>query len=648
MLRALTARIGGRRMCQKITGDVIGIDLGTTNSCVAVMEGQTPRVIENAEGQRTTPSVVAFLEDGSRLVGAPAKRQAVTNPQNTVFATKRLIGRRYDDAMTKKDKASMPYAIVGGDNGDAWVEARGTKYSPSQIGAMVLNKMKETADAFLGRPVKHAVITVPAYFNDSQRQATKDAGKISGLDVLRIINEPTAASLAYGLGKEDKTIAVYDLGGGTFDVSILDIAQGVFEVKATNGDTFLGGEDFDHALMTHFLESFKAESGIDLAGDKMALQRLREAAEKAKIELSSTGSTEVNLPFITADASGPKHLVLTVTRANLEKLVGPLVERTRAPCLAAIKDSGLATSDIGDVILVGGMTRMPMVSTVVKSLFNREPSKGVNPDEVVAMGAAIQGSVLRGDLKDILLLDVTPLSLGIETLGGVMTRIIDRNSTVPVKKAKVFSTAADNQPVVGVKVFQGEREMAQDNKLMGQFDLTGIPPAPRGVPQIEVTFDIDANGIVQVSAKDKGTGKEQAITIQSSGGLSDAEVEAMMRDAEANAEADKAKRELVELRNEAEAKHDSVDKQLAEWRSKIDDAAAKEIEGARDTLKAAMDKDDVEGLRQAIEAVDQALMKIGQAVYNQGQSAGAAKDGAKDNTVDAEGEDVTDKKDKKE
>jgi molecular chaperone DnaK len=426
--------------------------------------------------------------------------------------------------MTKKDKASMPYAIVGGDNGDAWVEARGTKYSPSQIGAMVLNKMKETADAFLGRPVKHAVITVPAYFNDSQRQATKDAGKISGLDVLRIINEPTAASLAYGLGKEDKTIAVYDLGGGTFDVSILDIAQGVFEVKATNGDTFLGGEDFDHALMTHFLESFKAESGIDLAGDKMALQRLREAAEKAKIELSSTGSTEVNLPFITADASGPKHLVLTVTRANLEKLVGPLVERTRAPCLAAIKDSGLATSDIGDVILVGGMTRMPMVSTVVKSLFNREPSKGVNPDEVVAMGAAIQGSVLRGDLKDILLLDVTPLSLGIETLGGVMTRIIDRNSTVPVKKAKVFSTAADNQPVVGVKVFQGEREMAQDNKLMGQFDLTGIPPAPRGVPQIEVTFDIDANGIVQVSAKDKGTGKEQAITIQSSGGLSDAEV----------------------------------------------------------------------------------------------------------------------------
>ena len=566
---------------------VIGIDLGTTNSCVAVMDGKDAKVIENAEGARTTPSIVAFTTDGERLVGQPAKRQAVTNPENTIFAVKRLIGRRYDDPVTEKDKKLVPYKIVKGDNGDAWVEAGGKKQSPSQISAMILQKMKETAEAYLGEKVEKAVITVPAYFNDAQRQATKDAGKIAGLEVLRIINEPTAAALAYGLDKkEGKTIAVYDLGGGTFDISVLEIGDGVFEVKSTNGDTFLGGEDFDMRLVEYLAAEFKKEQGIDLRNDKLALQRLKEAAEKAKIELSSSTQTEINLPFITADQTGPKHLTMKLTRAKFEQLVDDLVQRTIEPCKAALKDAGLKAGEIDEVVLVGGMTRMPKVQEVVKQFFGKEPHKGVNPDEVVAMGAAIQAGVLQGDVKDVLLLDVTPLSLGIETLGGVFTRLIERNTTIPTKKSQVFSTAEDSQSAVTIRVFQGEREMAADNKMLGQFDLVGIPPAPRGVPQIEVTFDIDANGIVNVSAKDKGTGKEHQIRIQASGGLSDADIEKMVKDAEANAESDKKRRALVEARNQAEALVHSTEKSLKEYGDKVSEAdrnaIADAIAGAED------------------------------------------------------------------
>ncbi len=631
---------------------VIGIDLGTTNSCVAIMEGKDPRVVENAEGARTTPSIVAFTEDGERLVGQSAKRQAVTNPENTVFAIKRLIGRPFKDPMTQKDVKMVPYRIVDHGNGDAWVEIRGEKYSPSQISAFTLQKMKETAEAFLGEPITQAVITVPAYFNDSQRQATKDAGQIAGLEVLRIINEPTAASLAYGLDKKGGgTIAVYDLGGGTFDISVLEIGDGVFEVKATNGDTFLGGEDFDMRLLGYLADEFKKEHGIDLRQDKLALQRLKEAAEKAKIELSSAMQTEVNLPFITADSSGPKHLTMKVTRAKLEALIDDLVTRTIEPCRAALKDAQLSAGEIDEIILVGGMTRMPKVVEVVKNFFGREPHKGVNPDEVVAVGAAIQAGVLQGDVKDVLLLDVTPLSLGIETLGGVFTRLIDRNTTIPTKKSQVFSTAEDGQTAVTIRVFQGEREMAADNKLLGQFDLVGIPPAPRGVPQVEVAFDIDANGIVNVSAKDKATNKEQQIRIQASGGLADDEIERMVRDAESHADEDKQRRETVETKNHAEALIHSTEKTLSEHGDKIDAAEKTAIESQIADLREALASEDAEAIKARMELLGQSTMKLGEAMYKAEQQAGAAsaeeatadkKAEAPDNVVDADFEEVDD------
>src|SRR4051794_4660926 len=600
---------------------VIGIDLGTTNSCVAVMEGSAPKVIENAEGARTTPSVVAFTGDGERLVGQAAKRQAVTNPEYTFFAIKRLIGRRFDDPMTQKDMGMVPYKIVKAGNGDAWVQGRdGKQFAPSEISGFILQKMKETAEAHLGEKVTQAVITVPAYFNDAQRQATKDAGKIAGLEVLRIINEPTAAALAYGMDKKGSgTIAVYDLGGGTFDVSVLEIGDGVFEVKSTNGDTFLGGEDFDMRLVSYLADEFKKESGIDLRNDRLALQRLKEAAEKAKIELSSAMQTEVNLPFITADASGPKHLTMKITRAKLEALVDDLIQKTVAPVKAALKDAGVSANQIDEVILVGGMTRMPKVQEVVKQLFGKEPHKGVNPDEVVAIGAAIQGGVLKGEVKDVLLLDVTPLSLGIETLGGVFTRLIDRNTTIPTKKSQVFSTAEDSQSAVTIRVFQGEREMAQDNKMLGQFDLVGIPPAPRGVPQIEVAFDIDANGIVNVSAKDKATGKEQQIRIQASGGLSEGDIEKMVKDAEAHAEEDKKRKAAVEAKNHAEALVHSTEKALSEHGSKIGDADRSAIENAMADLKEALKGDDATAIQAKTNALAQASMKLGEAMYKSQQ-----------------------------
>jgi molecular chaperone DnaK len=631
-------------------GKVIGIDLGTTNSCVAVMDGKNAKVIENAEGMRTTPSIVAFTDDGERLVGQPAKRQAVTNPERTFFAVKRLIGRRYDDPMVEKDKKLVPYKIVKASNGDAWVEADGKTYSPSQISAFILQKMKETAEAHLGQKVEQAVITVPAYFNDAQRQATKDAGKIAGLEVLRIINEPTAAALAYGLDKSRSgTIAVYDLGGGTFDISILEIGDGVFEVKSTNGDTFLGGEDFDMRLVNYLADEFQKEQGINLRNDKLALQRLKEAAEKAKIELSSTTQTEINLPFITADQSGPKHLTMKLTRAKFEALVDDLIQKTIEPCRKALKDAGISAGEVGEVVLVGGMTRMPKVQEVVKQLFGKEPHKGVNPDEVVAVGAAIQAGVLQGDVKDVLLLDVTPLSLGIETLGGVFTRIIDRNTTIPTKKSQVFSTAEDNQNAVTIRVFQGEREMAADNKMLGQFDLMGIPPAPRGMPQIEVTFDIDANGIVNVSAKDKATGKEQQIRIQASGGLSEADIEKMVKDAEANAAADKKRREAVDAKNHADALVHSTEKALAEHGSKIADSERRAIEDAVSDLKEALKGDDAEAIKAKTNTLAQVSMKLGEAMYKQQAESDAAKNAgaAKDDVVDAEFTEVDDDKNKK-
>jgi molecular chaperone DnaK len=622
---------------------VIGIDLGTTNSCVAVMEGGKPKVVENSEGARTTPSVVAFTKDGERLIGQPAKRQAVTNPDNTIFAVKRLIGRRFDDPVTKKDTELVPYKIVKGNNGDAWVAAGGKDYSPSQISAFILQKMKETAEAYLGEPVTQAVITVPAYFNDAQRQATKDAGQIAGLEVLRIINEPTAAALAYGLEKQDgKTIAVYDLGGGTFDVSILEIGDGVFEVKSTNGDTFLGGEDFDAKIVNYLADRFKEKEGIDLRTDRLALQRLKEAAEKAKIELSSASTTEINQPFITARMEGgqttPLHLVETITRADLEKLVEDLIKRTIEPCKKALKDAGVDAKDIADVVLVGGMTRMPRVREVVKEFFGKDPHTGVNPDEVVAMGAAIQAGVLQGDVKDVLLLDVTPLSLGIETLGGVFTRMIDRNTTIPTKRSQVFSTADDNQSAVTIRVFQGEREMAADNKMLGQFDLVGIPPAPRGVPQIEVTFDIDANGIVNVSAKDKGTGKEQQIRIQASGGLSDEDINKMVQEAESFAEEDKKRRAGAEAKNNAESLIHSTERQLAEHGDKVDASVKSEIENAISEAKAAVESGDADQMTEKTNALAQSAMKLGEAMYKAQQAETEAAAGADAGTSPPEGD----------
>ncbi|MGD1923336.1 MAG: molecular chaperone DnaK [Paracoccaceae bacterium] len=633
---------------------VIGIDLGTTNSCVAIMDGANPKVVENAEGARTTPSMVAFTNDDERLVGQPAKRQAVTNPDNTLFAVKRLSGRRFDDPRVEKDKAMVPFNIVEGKNGDAWVEARGEKYSHSQISAFILQKMKETAESYLGETVDKAVITVPAYFNDAQRQATKDAGKIAGLEVLRIINEPTAAALAYGLDKDtSKTIAVYDLGGGTFDISILEIDEGLFEVKSTNGDTFLGGEDFDMRLVEYLADEFKKENSMDLRQDKLALQRLKEAAEKAKIELSSSAQTEINLPYITADATGPKHLTLKLTRAKLESLVDDLIKRTIDPCKAALKDAGLSASDIDEVVMVGGMSRMPKVIDEVKGFFGKEPHKGVNPDEVVAMGAAIQAGVLQGDVKDVVLLDVTPLSLGIETKGGIFDRLIDRNTTIPTKKSKIYSTAENNQSAVTIRVFQGERDIAEHNKMLGQFNLEGIPPAPMGMPQIEVTFDIDANGIVNVSAQDKGTGKQMQITIQASGGLSDEEIDRMMKEAEENAEADKQRRELVEAKNQAEGLIHATEKSVEEHGDKVDDATKEGITAAIAALKEVLDGEDVEAIQQKSQALAEASMKLGEAIYKEQQEAAEAADGEPedvdvtaqkedDGVVDAEFTDVTD------